>query len=1040
MTPQTVTVTGVDDLVDDSDQTYNVATIVISGDNSYDGFSTTDVSVTNTNNDQAGIAVTPRSGLFTSEDGTRQYFTVVLESEPTDDVTYSFQSDDTTEGAVALPNQFRFTASNWDVPRTVTVTGIPDFVDDDNVTYAVTSTLVSTVDANYLTLLPATVTLVNINDDFARIVVDPNSGLFTSEDLQDVTFSIVLDSQPLFDVTLQLSTTHPTEGLILSTTPVTALQVIFTGINWATPQRITIQGQDDTNQDGDIPYTILIAAATSMDPKYNMRNAQDVSIVNLDNDTPGMQVFPNTSVITTEDPGAAGAAIIAIVLTSRPQVGTLVLFDITSSDLTEGRVTPSLTFNQNNWNQRQTITITGFDDDMQDGDIDYYVLISPSPSTTDLNYQDFPRAPGYRINVTNMDDDVAGIDIPDLVLQTSESGTTASTTVALITRPLDTVSLRITTDNSEGLLSTAGGSQNVPTTQITLTFTNVSWSVPQTITVTGQNDYIADGAVVYNLTVGPAVSVGDRFYNARTHPGITVNNSDDDVVGIELTHTMNLATTEAGGTDYFEVALTSEPTAQVVMWATSRDSRECSVGRGAITFTSLNWNVTQTVTITGVADEIDDDDQLVTIDISALMSGDLQYNGLKPADVQCTNRDDDTAAVVVTGVLQTFTTERGDATEFVIALASQPVADVTINVESDKPDEGTVSPAQIIFTSVTWGNSVTVTITGVDDMIDDGDVPYKVIVLPSVSTDPKYSMANGQNVDLENKDDDVASIIVEPTIGLTTTEAGGTAVFTVVLSTEPVANVEIGFTTTSGSEVQSIFPNRVTFSPLDWNITKNVTVTGADDGGIDDGNVEYVIITQPALSAGDPTYNGMNASNVNITNIDDDSAGFTIIGTTLQTTEIGQTAAFTINLNSQPSSDVTVELVVEDLTEGSIGMNEIIFTMGNWSTPFSVTVTPVDDFIDDGDITYKITTQPAVSADTDYQGSDAVDVYVRNVDNDTAAIIVTGFENLPFRRLQTNEANTQPAVFYIRLASEPISQVIITAGSSDGGEGMFSLF
>eukprot|EP01060_Flectonema_neradi_P032073 TRINITY_DN5030_c1_g4_i1.p1 TRINITY_DN5030_c1_g4~~TRINITY_DN5030_c1_g4_i1.p1 ORF type:complete len:6131 (+),score=1457.99 TRINITY_DN5030_c1_g4_i1:115-18507(+) len=1032
--PRTVTVTGVDDLVDDDDKAYTVATVLLSGDGNYDGFATTDVSVTNTDDDEAGVDVDPRSGLFTSEDGTREYFTVVLKSQPTDDVIYSFASNDPTEGAVALPDSFRFTASNWDVPRTVTVTGIPDFVDDDNVTYSVTSMLVSTLDTNYLAILPADVTLVNIDDDEAKIIVDPNSGLYTSEDLLDVTFSIVLASQPLADVTLNLTTSRIDEGLILSTTPVSTILVVFTELDWDTPKRVTVQGQDDTSQDGDIPYTIFIAAATSTDPKYSGKPAQDVSIINLDNDTPGIDVSPNTSVITTEDPGAAGAAIIAIVLTSKPQVGTQVVFDITSSDTTEGTVTPSLTFTETNWNSRQTITITGVDDDMQDGDVEYYVLINPSISTTDPNYVDFPRAPGYRINVTNIDDDVAGIEIPDVILQTSESGTTAETTIALLTRPLEDVSLRITSDISEGLLST-GVAQAVPSGSITISFTNITWGTPQRIIVTGVDDYIADGAKLYNLTVGPAYSV-DTYYNGITHPGITVNNSDDDVPGIELTHTMNLETTEAGATDYFEVTLTSEPTAEVVMWATSKDSRECSVGRGAITFTSLNWNVTQTVLITGVADEIDDDDQIVTIEISSLISADPLYNNLKPADVLCTNLDDDTAEVVVTGIVSTFTTEKGDETEFVIALASQPVADVTVDVESDKPDEGVVSPAQIIFTPVNWGSSVTVTITGVDDVIDDGDVPYKVIVHPSTSTDPKYQMANGQNVDLENKDDDEAGIIVYPTIGLTTTEAGGTAIFTIVLATEPIANVEIGLTTVFGDEVDSITPQKVTFSPLDWNITKNVTVTGADDGGRSDGDKEVVIITQPALSPGDSKYNGMDAADVNITNIDDDSPGFTIVGTNIQTSEIGETASFTIRLNSQPASDVTIGLVVEDDTEGTIPVNELVFNMGNWETPFTVTVTPVDDFIDDGDITYKITTQPAVSMDADYNTANPVDIYVVNVDNDTAAIVVTGVDTLPFNRLVTAEANSQSAEFYIQLASEPVAQVLLTLSSSDGSEGI----
>ena len=43
-----------------------------------------------------------------------------------------------------------------------------------------------------------------------------------------------------------------------------------------------------------------------------------------------------------------------------------------------------------------------------------------------------------------------------------------------------------------------------------------------------------------------------------------------------------------------------------------------------------------------------------------------------------------------------------------------------------------------------------------------------------------------------NTDNDTAGITVSPTSGLVTTEAGGTATFTVVLDTQPTANVTIG--------------------------------------------------------------------------------------------------------------------------------------------------------------------------------------------------------------------------------------------------------
>ena len=60
-----------------------------------------DVAVSNTDNDGAGITVTPTAGLMTTEAGGTATFTVVLNTQPTADVTIALSSSDTTEGTVA---------------------------------------------------------------------------------------------------------------------------------------------------------------------------------------------------------------------------------------------------------------------------------------------------------------------------------------------------------------------------------------------------------------------------------------------------------------------------------------------------------------------------------------------------------------------------------------------------------------------------------------------------------------------------------------------------------------------------------------------------------------------------------------------------------------------------------------------------------------------------------------------------------------------------------------------------------------------------
>src|SRR5438093_246974 len=107
-------------------------------------------------------------------------------------------------------------------------------------------------------------------------------------------------------------------------------------------------------------------------------------------------------------------------------------------------------------------------------------------------------------------------------------------------------------------------------------------------------------------------------------------------------------------------------------------------------------------------------------------------------------------------------------------------------------------------------------------------IVYRVGTAPARSTDPNYNNLNAADVSVTNNDNDVAGITVNPTSGLTTTEAGGTATFTVVLTSQPTANVTIELTDRELTE-GTVAPARVTFTSANWNVAQTVTVTGVDD-------------------------------------------------------------------------------------------------------------------------------------------------------------------------------------------------------------------
>ena len=77
------------------------------------------------------------------------------------------------------------------------------------------------------------------------------------------------------------------------------------------------------------------------------------------------------------------------------------------------------------------------------------------------------------------------------------------------------------------------------------------------------------------------------------------------------------------------------------------------------------------------------------------------------------------------------------------------------------------------FTSANWNTPQTVTVTGVDDAVDDGDVAYTIVTTAATSADVAYNGIDAADVSVSNTDNDTAGITVNPTSGLVTTEAGG---------------------------------------------------------------------------------------------------------------------------------------------------------------------------------------------------------------------------------------------------------------------------
>src|SRR5207249_2789174 len=166
---------------------------------------------------------------------------------------------------------------------------------------------------------------------------------------------------------------------------------------------------------------------------------------------------------------------------------------------------------------------------------------------------------------------------------------------------------------------------------------------------------------------------------------------------------------------------------------------EGAVAPASLTFTAADWNAPQTVTVTGVDDQVQDGAIAYSVALGVAASSDPIYAGMDPADVALTNTDNDVAGITVTPTAGLLTSEAGGTATFSVVLNSQPTADVVIPVASSDATEGTVSASTLTFTAATWNASTTLFRSGVDDQVQDGAIAYSAVLGTATSSDPIYA-------------------------------------------------------------------------------------------------------------------------------------------------------------------------------------------------------------------------------------------------------------------------------------------------------------
>ncbi len=368
---------------------------------------------------------------------------------------------------------------------------------------------------------------------------------------------------------------------------------------------------------------------------------------------------------------------------------------------------------------------------------------------------------------------------------------------------------------------------------------------------------------------------------------------------------------------------------------------------------------------------------------------------------------------------KTSVVEGGAADSYTIVLDSQPSADVVVTLTFDATDLVT-DKTVLTFTPANWATPQAVHVSAIDDLLVEG-VETSTIVHSVRSSDPGFDGKHAQEVvvTIIDNDDVKSGVVVVESDGKTlVVEGGGSDIFSVVLTRQPLGNVVL--TLSFDAAQLSVAPTTLTFTPANWSTPQTVEVRAVDDAVPEEFLISKIAF---AVASEDPDYDGLSVPDASVSVVDNDSerAGVAILesGGMTEVVEGGGGDDYLVVLRTRPSADVTVAL---SLDGGQLVTDRtaLTFTPANWTVPQAVSVTAIDDHLDEG-LHLSSIGHTVTSSDPDYSGLYVRDVVVRIIDNDRAGITVRETDGVT-----VVEEGGASDIYELVLDSQPVADVTVS--------------
>ena len=907
------------------------------------------VTATEQDDDDAALDLS-KTALSVAEAGSATY-TVELATQPTATVTVTIVRSSGDTSITVSPPSMTFTRSNWDEAQVVTVFAAED-TDGINGTATISHTAAG---GDYASISADATVTESDNDTRGFTLSEP--ALTVEEDGSD-TYTVRLATQPSATVTVSVSRSSGDSSITVTPSTLT-----FTTTTWSTPQTVTVEAAEDD----DLADGMATITHTASNGGYGSVTGS-VTVIEDDNDAAAL-VFSRTTLLITEQ----ATATYTVSLLSQPSHQVMVaITKVAGGDPNLSASPTPLTFTTGNWNTAQTVTVSAADDnDLADGTATFLHTAGGG------DYAGITRS----LTATESDNDTGELDFSTTALNVPEGGT-ATYTMRLKFQPTATVAV---------LLAHSSGDADITVNPPAIVFTPANSAVARTVTLTAASDNdLADGIA----TIGHTAIGGG--YDGVTGD-VTATEQDDDAG--QLLFSKSFLTVPEGGSTSYTVTLAFQPTATVTVAITDSGDDDISATTTSLSFTTVNWNSPQTVTV-----EAAEDDDLAnggaTITHTASDGG---YTGIAPT-LPATERDNDSGAFAFS--MTALTAPEGGYTDYTVRLAYKPTATVTVSVAATGDSDLAALPESLTFTTSNWNTAQTVTVSAADD--DD--------IAPGRGTVTHTAMNGGysgviESVTVTEEDDDEPGLLFSGTP--VTVAEGETATYTVRLAYKPISSLSILILRASGDSDLTVDPALLSFSTTDWNVAQTITVSAAEDDDLVNG---ATVFRHSALGGG----YGSLAQDLTMTEQDNDSAGIVFSGTPLRIPE-GGTASYGLTLSNQPSGDVTITPAVTGDSSITVLPATLTFTTSNWRVSQSFTAAAAED----DDLADGIATISHSAAGGGYAIAAAA-VVATEEDNDRGTLV--------FSATAVDVPENASATYTVKLSAKPDATVTVAITKVPGGD------